>query len=74
MGQYLKGALIIISIVLIGLVMLQSKGGGMGSMFGGDGGVYHTRRGMEKTMFNFTILMSTLFLVMSLATVLFDRP
>ena len=70
MQTYLSIALIAISVVLIGLVMLQTRGSGLGSIFGGDSGIYRTRRGMEKTLFNMTILFSTLFLVVSLLTVL----
>jgi len=67
---YFSVALIIISLVLIGLVMLQARGGGLGSVFGGDGGVYKTRRGMEKTVFNTTIVFAVAFLLISLFTVL----
>ena len=75
MEVYLSIALIIISIVLIGLVLLQARGGGgLGSVFGGDGGVYKTRRGMEKTVYNATIVFSIAFLVVSLLTVLVSTP
>ena len=74
MGTYLRISLIVISLVLTALVMLQSRGGGLGSMFGGDGSVYQTRRGVEKTVFNMTILFSTVFLLISLATVIIDSP
>jgi preprotein translocase subunit SecG len=67
---YFSIALIVISIVLIGLVLLQTRGGGLGSIFGGDSGIYRTRRGMEKTLFNMTIVFAALFLVISLVTVL----
>jgi preprotein translocase subunit SecG len=70
MQQYFQISLIVISIVLVVLVLLQAKGSGLGSIFGSDGGVYKTRRGMEKTLFNMTIVFSTLFLVISLLTVL----
>lgn len=72
MSFYLSWALIVISFVLIGLVLLQARGGGLGSMFGGDGGVYKTRRGMEKTVYNTTIVFAALFLIVSMLTVLFD--
>lgn len=71
MGTYLRIALIVISVVLTALVMLQSRGGGLGSMFGGDGSVYQTRRGVEKTIYNMTIVFSTVFLAISLFTVMF---
>ena len=72
MSFYLSWALIVISLVLIGLVLRQARGGGLGSMFGGDGGVYKTRRGMEKTVYNTTIVFAALFLIVSMLTVLFD--
>ena len=67
---YLSVSLIVVSLVLIALVMLQAKGAGLGTLFGGDGGVYQTRRGVEKTVFNMTIVFSVIFLVVSLLTVL----
>ncbi len=62
MGTYLRIALMIVSVVLTALVMLQAKGGGLGSMFGGDGGIYQTRRGVEKTVFNMTVVFAVLFI------------
>jgi preprotein translocase subunit SecG len=69
---YFSWALIVISLVLIGLVLIQARGAGLGSMFGGDGGVYKTRRGMEKTLYNTTVGCAALFLIISMLTVLFD--
>jgi preprotein translocase subunit SecG len=60
---YINIALIILSVLLVVLVMLQTKGGGLGAIFGGDNGVYRTRRGVERTVFNLTIVVSVLFLV-----------
>ena len=53
---------IILSITLITLVLLQGKGAGLGGIFGGDGGVYRTKRGVEKTLHQATIGLSILFL------------
>jgi len=69
----LRIVIIVISIVIIGLVMLQARGSGLAGMFSGDGGVYKTRRGIEKTVFNATIAFSALFLILSLAVVLVDE-
>ena len=58
-------ALIILSIAMIAAILLQTRGGGLGSAFGGDGmsgGQYKTRRGLEKTLFQVTIGMSVAFL------------
>ncbi len=62
---------IIIGVVLVGLIILQSKGTGLGSTFGGDFGFYGTKRGAEKMLFIGTIFFATLFLVSSLISVLF---
>ena len=63
--------MIILSIALTALVLLQSKGGGLGSIFGGDGGVYRTRRGVEKTMYQATIGLVVIFFVTALLAVAF---
>ena len=61
---------IIISIGLIGLVLMQGKGGGLGGIFGSDGGVYKTRRGVEKLIFQITIGVSALFFLISLVIIM----
>ena len=60
---------IIIAITIIVLALLQSKGGGLGGIFGGEGGIYRTRRGVEKTLYQATIVLSVLFFVVSLISV-----
>jgi len=70
MLAYLDIALIILSLLLIVLVMVQAKGGGLGSIFGGSSGIYRTRRGVERTIFNLTVIVSVLFLVTSFLTTL----
>jgi len=67
---YLYLAQIILAITITVLVMLQAKDAGMGNVFGGgDMGVARTRRGVEKTLFNATIVIGILFLLLSLLTV-----
>lgn len=61
---------IILGLLLIGLIILQSKGTGLGSTFGGDMGFYGTKRGAEKMLFIFTIIVASLFLLTSLMGVL----
>lgn len=61
---------IILGLLMIGLIVLQSKGTGLGSTFGGDMGFYGTKRGAEKMLFILTIAVSTLFLVSSLVGVI----
>lgn len=69
MTTFLMIATIIISITLIGIVLLQGQSSGLGSAFGGDASIYRTRRGVEKTLFNLTIILSTIFMLLSLITV-----
>jgi len=57
------------AVVLIITVLLQSRGVGLGSSFGGEGNVYRTKRGLEKNIFIATIVFSIIFLASSLALV-----
>lgn len=61
---------IILGVILIGLIVLQSKGTGLGSTFGGDMGFYGTKRGAEKMLFIFTIIIASLFLLTALIGVI----
>lgn len=72
MGGFLNLAQIVISVVLIGVILLQTRNSGLGSSFGGDS-IYKTRRGLDRTLFQMTIVLSILFGVISLASVLFNR-
>ena len=72
MTTYLQIVQIILSIATIALVILQSKGGGLSRMFGGEGGIYKTRRGFEKTLFNITMGVIIAFFVFSLLSVIFQ--
>ena len=71
MEIYLDIALIITSIALIAVVILQSKGAGLGGLTGADtGGVFTARRGLEKTLFWVTIGLSVLFFGLILISVI----
>lgn len=61
---------IILGVILITLIILQSKGTGLGSTFGGDMGFYGTKRGAEKMLFMLTIVIATVFLISSVLGVL----
>jgi preprotein translocase subunit SecG len=68
---YLNIALIITSIALVASIILQSKGAGLGGLTGADtGGVFTARRGIEKTLFRVTIILSFLFFILCIATVM----
>ncbi|RMF46312.1 MAG: preprotein translocase subunit SecG [Anaerolineae bacterium] len=71
METYIDIALIIISIALMGSIVLQSKGAGLGGLTGADtGGVFTARRGIEKTLFNVTIALSVVFFALCIFSVL----
>jgi preprotein translocase subunit SecG len=64
---YLNIALIIISVLLILSVILQSKGAGLGGLTGADAGsVFTARRGVERTLFWTTIILSAVFFILVL--------
>lgn len=68
---YIQVVQIIISIALVVIILVQAKGqGGLGGIFGGEGGVYRTRRGVEKTLFNVTVGLAVAFFLVSMVTVL----
>jgi preprotein translocase subunit SecG len=71
MGAYLNIAQIIISVALTAVILLQTRGGGMGGMFGGtETAVYKTRRGVERTIFNITIGLAVAFFVITILNVI----
>ncbi len=61
---------IIVSIILVGVILIQVKGQGTG-LFGSAEGSFRTRRGLEKTLFQFTIFMVVVFIGMSIISVRF---
>lgn len=70
MKTVLSALQVILSVLMIVVVLLQQKGSGLGSAFGGASTVYTTRRGVDKLLFNATIVIAILFLFASLAAVL----
>ena len=59
---------IIVSIALIAAILLQARGTGLSGTFGGDSAVYRSRRGVERRLWQFTIVLLALFVVFSLAS------
>lgn len=63
---YLSIAQIVISVALVLAILLQVKGGGMGGIFGQADSVYRTRRGIERTLFQLTIVLAVIFIIISI--------
>ena len=60
---------ILLALMIIGLVLLQAKGAGLGNIFGGAGDTYRTRRGVEQLLFRSTIVGMFMFVGFSIAAV-----
>jgi preprotein translocase subunit SecG len=71
-NTYLYIVQIFISIVLIGVLLLQARGSGFSATFSSDSSIYRTRRGVEKTLFNATIVLAVIFVVISIISVAFS--
>jgi preprotein translocase subunit SecG len=59
---------IIVSIALMVAILMQARGTGLSGAFGGDSAVYRSRRGIERRLWQFTIVLAILFAVFSIAT------
>lgn len=64
---YLNIIQIVISAVLIVVILLQVRGSGFGEL--GSQSVFRTRRGVEKTLFQLTIVLAAVFIIMSMWSV-----
>ena len=64
---------IVVSIALMASVLLQARGAGLGATFGGDSSVYRSRRGIEKRLFQFTVILAVLFVIFSVASFKLDQ-
>jgi preprotein translocase subunit SecG len=70
LSDYLSIAAILVSIALIAVILLQVKGEGVGGLQSGS--FVRTRRGMEKTLFQLTIVLSVLWLAIA-AIAVYER-
>ncbi len=69
--KILAVAQIIVSVLLVGAVLMQNKGEGLGAIAGGFGGSYHTRRGFERFLVQATVVLGVVFVVLAALTVKF---
>lgn len=58
----------VLSVLIVILILLQPQGSGLGSSWGGGGETFHTKRGVEKVLFNLTIIIVILFAATSIAS------
>jgi preprotein translocase subunit SecG len=59
---------IIVAVAMMISILLQARGTGLSGTFGGDSAVYRSRRGVERRLWQFTIVLAGLFVLFSLAS------
>ncbi|MCD6359061.1 MAG: preprotein translocase subunit SecG [Dehalococcoidia bacterium] len=69
MPTYLYIAQIVIAIALIAVILLQTKGGGLGATFGQSDSSYRTKRGVERTLLHVTIVLAVIFVIVAILCV-----
>jgi len=65
MKNILLGVNIFLSILITIFILIQGKGGGLGSAWGGGGEMYQTRRGIEKVTLQLTVVFIVIFFIAS---------
>jgi preprotein translocase subunit SecG len=68
MEMYLYIAQLVVAVALVLVALLQVRGGGLGGIFGQADTVYRTKRGVEKTLFQLTIALAVIFIVLSIVS------
>ena len=68
MGEFMNVIQLLVSILLVVVILAQVKEGG-GGLFGSASSTIRTRRGFEKTLFQFTIFLSVAFVVICIISV-----
>jgi len=65
---FLFVAQMVLSVALVLAVLFQVRGGGLGGIFGQADTVYRTRRGLEKTLFQLTVVLVVLFIIVAMVS------
>lgn len=73
MRNYITIIQIVLAVLLTAAILLQAKGTGLGSVFGGEGNVFRTKRGFEKTLFHITIGLAAAFFATALFNVYINK-
>ena len=64
---------IIVSVALIVVITLQVKGGGLGGIFGQADTVFRTKRGFERRLFQATVVLVVVFVIISIVSLLVSK-
>ena len=60
-GSFIQTVILISAILTILLILVQQRGASLGAGFGASGELYTTRRGLDKSLFNATVVFATIF-------------
>lgn len=59
-------AQIVIAVAVAASILLQARGTGLSSTFGGESTAYRSRRGLERTLFRLTVVLIAVYVVIAL--------
>lgn len=62
-------AQVVVAIAVIAAILLQARGTGLSATFGGESTAYRSRRGLERTLFRLTIVLASVFVIISMVSV-----
>jgi len=64
--DFLQIAQIVIAIAVSSSILLQARGTGLSSTFGGESTAYRSRRGLERTLFRMTVVLIVVYVIISI--------
>jgi preprotein translocase subunit SecG len=73
MNSTLLVANIVVCVLIVVFILLQGRGAGLGSAWGGGGETFQTRRGVEKVVLRFTVVLIFTFLAISIASIIMRK-
>ncbi|MFA5993749.1 MAG: preprotein translocase subunit SecG [Parcubacteria group bacterium] len=73
MIKFINIAEIVIAISLTASILIQNRGAGLSSTFGGDFGGYHSKRGFEKFIVFFSSILAILFIILAIVSLILSN-
>ena len=70
LGSVFQTSILISSLLIVLLILLQQRGASLGAGLGGSGELYTTRRGLDKSLFNATVIFVIIFILSILGLIL----
>ena len=67
--KFITIAQLVVAVGLTVSILLQNRGSGLSSAFGGDFGGYYTKRGVEKFLFYVSIVLGAVFIGLAIANI-----